>query len=85
LFQHDPIGINFEDNSDEHRPEAETIALRRREAHSVDDVRRITHEEFVRWFDPKSAGPESRYQPVAEDIWRVWTIGTTVAIERGEE
>lgn len=71
LFQHDPIGINFEENSDEYRAEAETITLRRVQAHSVDDVRRIAHEEFVGWFDAQTAGPESRYQAVAEDIWRV--------------
>ena len=75
LFKHDVMGIAFEENTDEYRPEAETIALRRTEARSLDDVRRIVHEEFVRWFDAPPAGPEVKYQALAEDIWRVWTRG----------
>lgn len=78
LFRHDLIGINFEENTDEYRAEAETITLRRAEAHSVDDVRRIAHQEFVRWFDEKLAGPEVRFDSVAQDIWRVFEgDGTT--------
>lgn len=73
LFRHDPIGLNFEDNTDEYRAEAETITLRLPSAHSVDDVRRIAHEEFVRWFDQQLAGPESRYDGIAREIWHVWT------------
>jgi hypothetical protein len=56
LLQHDPIGINFDENTDECRAEAETITLRRTQANSVDDVRRIAHEEFVRWFDAETCG-----------------------------
>jgi hypothetical protein len=72
LFRHDPIGINFEHNTDEYRAEAETICLRRDEARTPEDLRRIVHEEFVRWFDAKTAGPEVRYEPIAEEIWDVW-------------
>jgi hypothetical protein len=56
LFRHDPIGINFEDNTDEYRAEAETITLRLPDSSGVDDVQRIVHEEFVHWFDDKLAG-----------------------------
>lgn len=73
LFRHDPIGINFEDNLDEYRAEAQTITLRRSEARSVEDVRRIAHEEFVRWFTVDIAGPDERYQNIAEEIWAVWS------------
>jgi hypothetical protein len=73
LFRHDPIGINFGDNQDEYRAEAETIVLRRAEARSVDDVVRIVHEEFVHWFDASIAGPEARYRAIAEDIWATWS------------
>ncbi len=71
LFETDPIGINFEENTDEYRPEAETIALRLSEAASEGDLRRIVHEEFVRWFDEQLAGPEVRYQRIATVIWDV--------------
>lgn len=69
LFRHDPIGINFEENTDEYRAEAQTIILRLPEASSADDVRRIVHEEFVRWFDPQIAGPAQRYSAIADEIW----------------
>ena len=73
LFHHDPIGIAAENNLEEYRPEAQTITGRRREALSVEDVRRIAHEEFVRWFSADIAGPAERYQHIAEDIWAVWS------------
>jgi hypothetical protein len=73
LFDFDPIGINLVENTDEYRPEAETITLRLAEAATVDDVRRIVHEEFVRWFDENLAGPEDRYGAIAGDIWELWS------------
>jgi len=33
LFRHDPIGINFETNTDEYEPEVGTILPRLKEAH----------------------------------------------------
>ena len=73
LFRHDPIGINFEDNTDEYRAEAETIALRRGEVRSLQDVQRVVHEEFVRWFDASTAGPPERYAPIAREVWSLWS------------
>lgn len=72
LFRHDPIGINFGDNTDEYRGEAEVLVLYRGRAASVDDLRRIVHDVFVRWFDADLAGPESRYGEIAADIWALW-------------
>jgi hypothetical protein len=40
LFRHDPIGINFDVNTDEYEPEVGTILPRLRSCKSVDDVRR---------------------------------------------
>jgi hypothetical protein len=71
LFRHDPIGINFEDNTDEYRAEAQTITIRLPHATCADDVRRISHEEFVRWFDPQIAGPPERYTAIAAEIWEL--------------
>jgi hypothetical protein len=69
LYRHDPIGIAFGDNPDEYSAEAGTIAPRLPDVDTVDDVRRIVHDEFVRWFDEDTAGPASRYQAIAEEIW----------------
>jgi hypothetical protein len=73
LFEHDPMGINLGDNADEYRAEAESILLRRAEAATVDDLTRIIHEVFVRWFDADLAGPAARYEAIAADIWLVWS------------
>src|SRR5262245_53578798 len=56
LFEADPIHINFETNTDEYEPEAETILPRLHTATTVDDVERIVHEEFCRRFDAGMAG-----------------------------
>jgi hypothetical protein len=72
LFELDPVGINFETNTDEYEPEVGTILPRLRSCDSVDDARRVIHEEFVRWFDPDLAGPESNYDEAAERIWAAW-------------
>ncbi len=72
LFRHDPVGINFESNADEYEPEVGTILPRLRGCHSEDDVRRVVHQEFVRWFDADIAGPEERYAKIAGEIWDHW-------------
>jgi hypothetical protein len=71
LFHDDPIGINFESNTDEYRSEAQTIVLRLAEATCEADVAVIVHDEFVRWFDPQTAGPIERYRSAASAIWRL--------------
>jgi len=71
LFQHDPIGINFEENVDEYRTEAETITLRLPEATTEAELVRIIHEEFVRWFGESTAGPTTRYERIASQIWEL--------------
>ena len=68
LDKHDPVGIAFV-APDEYAPEAKTILLRLGDAESQEEVRRIAHEEFVRWFDHVDVGPESNYDQIARDIW----------------
>jgi hypothetical protein len=75
LFRHDPIGLDFGDNTDEYRSEAETITLRLPEADTEQDARRIVHEEFIRWFGPDTAGPADRYAAVAHETWQRWRAG----------
>ena len=69
LFAEDPIGINYEKNTHEYDPEVGTILPRLHGCRSVDDVRRIVREEFVRWFDVGTAGPPEEYQVIATRIW----------------
>jgi hypothetical protein len=72
LFRHDPIGINFEDNTDEYEPEAETILPRLCSCHSAEDVLQVVHVEFVRWFDYDTAGPPEHYKEIASEVWQLW-------------
>jgi hypothetical protein len=72
LFRHDPIGINFETNTDEYEPEAETIVLRLPAADNETDALKIIYGTFVEWFDDQIAGPNERYHPIAEAIWALW-------------
>jgi hypothetical protein len=73
LFRHDPIGISFDNqNKNEYEPEAETILPRLSRCHSSDDVLRVVHEEFVRWFGADNAGPQGPYKQIASDLWQLW-------------
>ena len=72
LFEDDPIGINFEENTDEYEPEAGTIIPRLAHAHSAQDVLTIVHEEFCHWFGAEDAGPIQKYNSVASKIWELW-------------
>ena len=72
LFRHDPVGLNFDDNTDEYAPEARRIAWVLSTLSSVDEARRTIRDIFAASFDDRLAGPESRYQRAAEDIWGLW-------------
>jgi hypothetical protein len=72
LYRHDPIGINFEVNTDEYETEAETIIPRLRNCQSADDVLQVVHAEFVRWFDSGIAGPPEHYKEIALEVWQLW-------------
>jgi len=65
------MGINFEINPDEYHPEVGTILPRLRSCQSANDVLRVTHEEFTRWFGADTAGPAGSYRQIASDIWRL--------------
>lgn len=77
LFEVDPLDINYESNTDEYRPEAETITLRRREASSLEGVHRIVYEEFMRWFG--EVGPPDRRERIANEIWQRWASSDPTA------
>jgi hypothetical protein len=69
LFRSDPIGINFEDNTDEYEPEVDTILPRLRACVSPEDVQRVVYEEFCRWFSVDDAGHLEHYEQIGRDIW----------------
>jgi hypothetical protein len=71
LFRHDPIGINFDHNTDEYEPEAETILPRLSDCSSSGDVQRVVHQEFIRWFGD-TAGSQERYLEIAQELWVLW-------------
>lgn len=72
LFRADPVGINFETNTDEYDAEAETIVIALPNVHGPDDVKALAHGSFVQWFDARTAGPVERYAEVASQIWSLW-------------
>jgi hypothetical protein len=71
LYRRDPVGLAaLGAPKDEYEPEVGTIIPRLQDAKSPDDVRRILHEEFLRWFDAEeTTGPEAAYDEVAHEIW----------------
>lgn len=72
LERHDPLALIAEGApADEYDPEVGTILPRLKEASSVEDLERIVHEEFVRWFDD-AAGTVMQYRAVALQIWESW-------------
>lgn len=72
LFEADPMGINFESNTDEYELEAGTILSRLPGARTAEDVEAIVHQELCRWFD--SAGPREKYEAVSATIWEAWRV-----------
>lgn len=72
LFRADPVGINFDTNTDEYDAEAETIVIGLPRTSGPADVKALAHETFVQWFDAHTAGPIDRYAAVASEIWSLW-------------
>ena len=55
--------------ADEYSPEIGTILPRLAGVQDVSDVTNVLHEEFVRWFDRRIAGPMETYEAPAHRIW----------------
>lgn len=72
LFEADPIGLNFDTNTDEYAAEAQSIALRLPEVSDLDQLRELVHQEFVRWFDADLAGSPSMYTALTQKVLAVW-------------
>ena len=72
MFRHDPIGINFGNNTDEYDAEAGTVIPRLSACASAEDVEKVLKEEFSRWFGADIAG-RAQYTTLAKEVWRLWT------------
>ena len=81
LFEADPMGINFEDNSDEYDPEAGTIISHLKTTKCAEDVEIIINEEFVRWFGDEYAAKNNKYKLVSEKIWALWYTFNKTAVQ----
>ena len=68
LFEEDPIGINFGDNSDEYEPEVGSILPQLASCRGLDDIQTMVHREFCAWFGADTAGPSERYARVASRV-----------------
>jgi hypothetical protein len=55
--------------ADEYSAEIDTIVPQVSKASGPGEVRQIVHEEFVRWFDARIAGPEEAYELLSQRIW----------------
>src|SRR4051812_24651180 len=71
LFRHDPSEINFDFNTDEYDPEAETILPRLKHCGSAQDVLIVVREEFQKWFSEEIAERKENKE-IAEEIWNLW-------------
>ena len=69
LFEADPGGINFGDNTDEYEPEVDTILPRLADCTGPDDVQKVLHEEFGRWLGVDDAGPIEDHAALAVTVW----------------
>jgi hypothetical protein len=71
MFRHDPIGINFESNTDEYDAEAGTVLPRLSACGSMAEVEEVLREEFCRWFGADIGG-RAQYGALAKEVWRLW-------------
>ncbi len=72
LFRHDPIGINFEENTHEYELETSLLLPRLRTCRSAADATRIVHKVFKECFGYIEARAESLYEPIGAEIWALW-------------
>jgi hypothetical protein len=71
MFKHDPIGINFQNNTDEYDTEAGTVISRLPTCRSAEDVLLVLHEEFQTWFGSEGAGEIAAYRALGVEIWQL--------------
>ena len=71
FFEIDPVGVNFDTNSDEYEFEVGSVLPRLMYAGSVSDVDEILKDEFSFWFD-RFSFDRARVSGLAERVWDIW-------------
>ena len=71
LYRHDPVGLAAAGApKDEYEAEVSTIIPLLENANCPEDVRRLVHQEFLKWFGTEdTTGPESAYDRIAGEMW----------------
>ena len=69
LFEQDPAGVNFGDNTDEYESEADLIVPRLRSCSSSEDVQTVVFEAFATMFDDGMFESPERFGRIAALIW----------------
>ena len=68
----DPIGLLAGGAPlDGSTPEIGTILPLLKTAEGPEEVQKIVHEEFMRWFGSDIAGPQDAYHQTGLDVWHV--------------
>jgi hypothetical protein len=71
LYRADPVGIGISIGSpeDEYSMEAAAIASAIPDAKDAAHLQRLVHAVFVQYFGEQTAGPESAYAEISNEIW----------------
>ncbi len=71
MFEIDPMGINFEDNTDEYNPETDLILPKIKECGTSLELRAVVVDTFVKLFDQKMADQcnQNHFTQIADKIW----------------
>ena len=75
LFEIDPMGINFESNTDEYEPEVDTILPRIKNLNGRKEIELVVREEFEKWFGDDSTADISNetFERISEEILKIKT------------
>lgn len=69
LFEADPAGINFDENTDEYDMEAAAILVELKHCRDALQLATSVHKVFVEYFGSDIAGTVDRFGSVADMIW----------------
>lgn len=71
LFEFDPMGVNFEETTDEYDRQARTIVLRASTAFSplsIEELTDLVYDVFINWLGLDVAGSRDSYVELAADL-----------------
>ena len=73
ITRHAPINlIEGGAPADEYELDVRDLLPKLRLASSAEELRRIAHQVFVHYFGEETAGPESLYHGISQEIWEHW-------------